>query len=60
MTYSLSVAGSSLEVCDSEGHTALHLAASNQHYHTIQQLLYLGAKPNPKTRYISSYNIVTL
>ena len=43
-------AGSSLEVRDTEGHSALHLAASNQHYHTVQLLLSLGANPNSTTR----------
>ena len=45
-----SAAGSSLEVADREGHTPLHLAVSNQHYHTAQLLLSLGASVNPKTR----------
>lgn len=43
-------AGSSLEVSDRDGHAALHLAAANQHYHTVQLLLSLGANANPKTR----------
>ena len=45
--------GSPLEVTDKEGHTALHLAVSNQHYRTVQVLLSLGAKPNSKTRCVA-------